>query len=349
MFDWIEWFLAVVAVIFLTCAWIPRLRAYRSLFLGGFVLMVSAILFRRRDDALEKAVSPAGVWTVGLPVEVFGIAWWVLGAWLVRSLLTLVLRRTMFPDDNQPHARRLFADLGTALVYVIAFVGIMETVLKQPLSAVLATSGVLAIVLGLALQNTLGDLLSGLSINIEKPFGAGDWITLNEHVEGQVIEINWRATRIKTYSNDLIIVPNSVIAKAIVTNHRRLYGPYLCLMKLKVENTISPAVVISMLQTAAAGAPGAVPSCPPVAHACEFVDTVIGYELYFGVEQFTSADDVRSQVASRIVDMCRVQGIHVGAAPLDVRFVTGSAGGPDGLAQSGPCVSPGVCIKSVAA
>lgn len=325
MFGWVEWSLSTVAAIFLACAVIPQLRAYRSLFLGGFVLMVSTTLFRLRDELFGRAFSPGGAGTVRLPIELFGIAWWVLGAWLVRSLLTLVLRRTLFPDDNQPHARRLFADLGAGFVYVVAFLGIIETVLKQPLSTVLATSGVLAIVLGLALQNTLGDLLSGLSINIEKPFGAGDWITLNDHVDGQVIEINWRATRIKTYANDLVIVPNSVIAKAIVTNHRRLYGPYLCLMKLKVENTISPAVVISMLQTAAAGAPGAVPSCPPVAHACEFVDTVIGYELYFGVEQFTSADDVRSQVASRIVDMCRVQGIHVGAAPIDVRLVAGSA------------------------
>ena len=62
-----------------------------------------------------------------------------------------------------------------------------------PVSAVLATSGVLAIVLGLAMQNTLADVFSGLAINIEQPFGAGDWITLADHVQGQIIEINWRA------------------------------------------------------------------------------------------------------------------------------------------------------------
>jgi len=55
-----------------------------------------------------------------------------------------VLSKTIFPHDNQPHARRLFADLASALIYVIAFFGIIETVLKQPISAVLATSGVLA-------------------------------------------------------------------------------------------------------------------------------------------------------------------------------------------------------------
>lgn len=54
----------------------------------------------------------------------------------------------------------------------MAFLGIMNTVFEQPLSGVLATSGVLAIVLGLALQNTLADVFSGLAINIERPCGA---------------------------------------------------------------------------------------------------------------------------------------------------------------------------------
>jgi hypothetical protein len=54
---------------------------------------------------------PAASDAAHVPAEVFGIAWWIPGACLVRSLLTLVLRRTLFPDDNQPRARRLYADL----------------------------------------------------------------------------------------------------------------------------------------------------------------------------------------------------------------------------------------------
>jgi len=324
MFGWLEWSLLCVGASFLACAVVPPLRAYRSLFLGGFVLMVSTTLFHRRDDLFGRTAAAAGSGAVQLPVELFGIAWWILGAWLVRSLLTLVLRRTLFPNDNQPHARRLFADLGSGFVYVIAFVGIMETVLKQPLSGVLATSGVLAIVLGLALQNTLGDVLSGLSINIEKPFGAGDWITLNDHVEGQVIEINWRATRIKSYTNDLIVVPNSVIAKGIVTNHRRLYDPILCSVKLKVENSVAPVTVIAALQAAAAAAAGIAPSYSPVAYAGDFADTMIAYVVYFGVADFTLTEQVQSEVIKRVVESFARQEIRIGAATMDVRLVPGA-------------------------
>lgn len=203
MFDWVEVFLLGVAAAFLIGAVIPALRSYRSLLLGGFVLLLSTALFRRRDNLFGQHLFAGATGAVQLPVELFGIAWWILGAWLVRSLLTRILRRTLFPNDNQPHARRLFADLASGLVYVVAFVGIVDTVIKQPISAVLATSGVLAIVLGLALQNTLADVFSGLAINVERSFGAGDWITMSDHVEGQVIEINWplQAARLRTTRN----------------------------------------------------------------------------------------------------------------------------------------------------
>ena len=142
------------------------------------------------------------------------------------------------------------------LVYVVALVGIMDTVLKQPISAVLATSGVLAIVLGLALQNTLADVFSGLALNIERPFRAGEWITIPDGIEGQVMEINWRATRIKTASNNMIVIPNSVISKATITNHRRLNDPHICTVTLKIDHCVPTARVIDVLQAAARGTPG---------------------------------------------------------------------------------------------
>jgi small-conductance mechanosensitive channel len=197
----------------------------------------------------------------------------------------------------------------------------MDTVLKQPISAVLATSGVLAIVLGLALQNTLADVFSGLAINVERPFGAGDWITIPDHVEGQVIEINWRATRIRTSSNDIVVIPNSVIAKAVVTNHRRLNDPHLCTLRIKVDHTVPPTRVIDTLQAAAASSPGIAPDTSPVAYACEFVDSLVAYEICFGVDDFVLIPTVQSEVIKRVADALQRAGIPIGAAAMDVRIV----------------------------
>jgi len=321
MSNWIDLGLFGAATVFLICAFVPRFRPYRSLFLGGFVLLLSTGLFRRRDNLLGKYLFSGSGETVQLPAELFGIAWWILGAWLIRSLLTLVLRRTLFPNDNLPHARRLFADLASGLVYVVAFVGIMDTVLKQPISAVLATSGVLAIVLGLALQNTLADVFSGLAINIERPYGAGDWITMDPNVIGQVIEINWRATRLRTASNELIVIPNSVIAKAVVTNHRRLNTPLFRTLRVAIDHTVSPVTVIDALQGAAAGTAGISPESPPFAYACEFADSSIKYEIYFGIDDYVAAPRVQSDLIRRVTEMLKSKDILIGAADPGVQLV----------------------------
>lgn len=319
MIGWIEICLLVGAAVLFICGLTRRLRIYRALQWGSSVLLLSAAIFPRPGNWLGQHLFGGLSGAPHLPIELFGIAWWILGAWLVNGLLDLILRRTLFPIDNEPHARRLFADLASVLVYVVALVGIMDTVLDQPISAVLATSGVLAIVLGLALQNTLSDVFSGLAINMERPFGAGDWITVANDAEGQVIEINWRATRIKTASNDLIVIPNSVVAKAIVTNHRRLNDAHLCTIGIKIDHRVSSTRVIEALQTASSGSRGIAPRSTPTACASRFEDALVVYELTFAVDDFTQASDVRSEVIRRVTDTFQSMGIAIGSRAMDVR------------------------------
>jgi small-conductance mechanosensitive channel len=317
----IEMFLVIVAAAFILFGWMPRLRSCRSLLWGAGALTLITALFPRPGNALGQYLFAGGSGVPRLPSELFGIVWWILGAWLVSSLLRLVLRRTMFPDDNEPHARRLFADMASVLVYVVALVGIMDTVLKQPISAVLATSGVLAIVLGLALQNTLADVFSGLALNIERPFRAGEWITIPDGIEGQVMEINWRATRIKTASNNMIVIPNSVISKAVVTNHRRLNDPHICTLALKIDHSVPPASVIDALHSAAKGTPGIAQDSIPSAYASDFSEALIAYGIDFAIDNFTLRAEVQSALIHRVTDRLRAMHIAIGRPALDVRIV----------------------------
>jgi len=319
--------LFVVSIALAVCGGLAKLRAYRSLLWGSAMLLIITALFPRPGNWVGQylfAEEPAGI---HLPIQLIGLAWWILGAWLLKSILELILSKTIFPHDNQPHARRLFADLASALIYVVAFVGIIETVLKQPISAVLATSGVLAIVLGLALQNTMADVFSGLAINIEHPFRAGDWITLNGDVEGEVMEINWRATRMRSAVNDLIIIPNSVIAKAIVRNHRPLNYPYVVTIAIQIDHSIAATRVLELLRLAAVASPDVSKLIPPTAYACGFKDSLVAYQLCFGIESFASLPDVQSNVIQRVMESWRVGGLPIGRAPLEICVVPQSSHG----------------------
>lgn len=321
MFGWPEIFFLSVVGILLLLRVLPYLRAYHPLFGGGCILLLITALFPRTGNPVGEFLFGTTGGGPRLPREFFGIVWWILGAWLFKSLLDLVLSWTLFPDNDEPHARRLFADMASGLIYVLAFVGIVGTVFNEPVSTFLATSGVLAIVLGLALQNTLGDVIAGLAINIGRPFGAGDWITLADQVSGQVMQVNWRDTRLRTWSHDMVVIPNSLVAKAIVTNHSRPKGPHRCVIRLRVDLAVAPSRVIEALKAAATGSPDIVHGTIAQAYACAFSDSLVDYELAFAIDSFALSPGAKSEMLGRVADIFRTLDIHIGASAMDVRII----------------------------
>jgi len=112
---------------------------------------------------------------------------------------------------------RLLANMFTFFITIILINIIATNLFEVHLSALLATSAVFSLVLGLALQDTLGNLFSGISLQIESPFHIGDWIEVhskNEKWLGQVQEMNWRATFLMSFSDELIMIPNKTIAQS---------------------------------------------------------------------------------------------------------------------------------------
>jgi small-conductance mechanosensitive channel len=142
-------------------------------------------------------------------VQVYDTVWWIALAWLTVAALNVVLWYWLFPKARHAGGRKLVADVVSGLVYVAAFFAIMAFAFDYEVSGLLATSGVVAIVIGLALQTSLGEIVSGLFMSVEAPYRAGDWITIDDNVEGQVIETNWRATRIRTRTGDIASCPTA--------------------------------------------------------------------------------------------------------------------------------------------
>jgi small-conductance mechanosensitive channel/CRP-like cAMP-binding protein len=141
------------------------------------------------------------------------IAWWLWAAWFL-----VALTRAVVIFEGRPRDGRLVQDILSALIYLTAAFAIIAYVFDLPIQGLLATSGVVAIVLGLALQSSLNDVFSGLVLSLSHPYKAGDWIKIDGGTEGRIVELNWRATHILTGRQDLAIVPNSTIAKSKIVN-----------------------------------------------------------------------------------------------------------------------------------
>ena len=106
----------------------------------------------------------------------------------------------------------------------------------------LTTSAVGAVVVGFALQDTLGNAFAGLAIQSERPFNVGHWIRVGDF-EGRVAEITWRATKLRTKSGNFIIVPNNIIAKEAITNYSEPAVPTRLELEVGVSYAASPALV----------------------------------------------------------------------------------------------------------
>ena len=107
----------------------------------------------------------------------------------------------------------------------MAIFGIIAFVFDRALTSLLATSGVIAMIIGLAIQVNITNIFAGIALNLERPFRIGDWIMIHgrtPHPEnntiGCVIDINWRTTRLRTTDNCIVSIPNGQISERTLTN-----------------------------------------------------------------------------------------------------------------------------------
>lgn len=217
------------------------------LFISGLLLAKGAApVF----PPLPAAPDSAAVW-----LRALGGAWWLLGARIFVAILWFTLER-----NGRSREGRLFFDLTSAVIYVAAVVMVLNSVLAVPVTGLLATSGVLAILLGLALQNTLADVFAGIAVGIEGPFRVGDRIQIGDRIEGQVVQINWRSIRVQTDGDDVAIVPNSILAKAEIVNRSFPSQRRAASVELSCPERAVPERVIEVLLHATL-------LCPDILHA----------------------------------------------------------------------------------
>src|SRR5260221_10336548 len=183
-------------------------------------------------------------------LQILACCWWGLAARELISFLALLTRLRKAAIQNE-----LLFDVISGTIYTCAVLAMMGFVFRWPLQGLLATSGIIAIVLGLALQSTLSDVFSGISLTIEKPFRPGDEILLEGGVEGEVIQVNWRSTHLRNGVNDVVVIPNSAIAKMRIQNHSAGSKRYSGSLTVTVDARNEPEFTIEILKQAATTCP----------------------------------------------------------------------------------------------
>src|SRR5205807_5828313 len=162
------------------------------------------------------------------------------------------------------------------LLFVLSYGYHAETQLK----GLLAGSGVVAIIVGFAGQNLFAGIIGGISIQINKPYKVGDWLQVGERF-AEVMEINWRSTRLRTNDNIYLDIPNNEIVRQIIVNLHYPTELHAIRVRVGIDYNTPPNRVKDALYRAASTAAGVLPQPPVKIFLVDFADHAITYEVKF--------------------------------------------------------------------
>ncbi|MFZ0427262.1 MAG: mechanosensitive ion channel family protein [Acidobacteriota bacterium] len=183
----------------------------------------------------------------------------------------------------------------------------------------LTTSAVGGLIIGLALQDTLGNLFSGLALQVEKPFFVGDWVRMG-HLEGCVKEITWRATKIRTKSGHFCVIPNNLISKDTLVNFTHP-SPFL-----RVEKKIGfgyeahPNHVKRVVLQAMADIPDILREPRPDVLLDTYNDFSIDYRCRFWINEFEFLEPIVDRFMTLLYYRLEREGLKIPFPIRDVRL-----------------------------
>jgi small-conductance mechanosensitive channel len=233
----------------------------------------------------------------------------------VTALMRIVFRAIDAFGRSHPDLRSS-AGIGKGFVWIVGL-AMMAVIASDALGVSLAPAltalGVGSLTLALALQDTLANFFAGVYLVVDKPVRPGDFIRVDPSFEGYVESIGWRSAHLRTLTNNLVIIPNSTLSKAVITNFT-LPTPHVASSVRvdvsfsadldKVEDALADEARRSLDVPGIAEAPA-----PSVALAPGFVDGAVAFTVYFHVRSFADQLPVQHAIRRRIAARLKKEGI----------------------------------------
>jgi small-conductance mechanosensitive channel/CRP-like cAMP-binding protein len=214
------------------------------------------------------------------------------------------------------------------VLYLIVLFVVLKYMLNINITTVVATSAVLTMVIGLALQGVLSNILSGISLHFSHSINRSEWVLIGNK-EGIVVDTNWRETRILDRYSNIIILPNTLVAGETITNFAQPDGRTALDLHFKLSAGAPAETVLEILLEAAHDCPHVVSDPAPQAMIMEFLPYGIHYRLKFWITDYGRKDPITTDVGRLAWYKLRRHGVAMAVAiPEIVEALSSGAGGP---------------------
>jgi len=238
------------------------------------------------------------------------------------------------------------AHTATQAVVVVIGVLVLLSSLGVQITPILTALGVGGVAIALALQDTLSNLFAGIHLLADRPIHVGDYVKVADNAEGFVIDIGWRATRIRSLSHTIIVVPNQTVARATITNYSLPDARLAVGLKVSVEYSVDADHVQTALLDEATRAVGEVPGllgdpAPAVNLIPGFGEYSLDFTVGYHVATFVDQYGVQHELRRRLLGRLRKDGIAIAVPTQTIRLSTNGttllrAGEEPHVSKAGP-------------
>ncbi|HVO23533.1 MAG TPA: mechanosensitive ion channel family protein [Candidatus Margulisiibacteriota bacterium] len=299
-------------------------------------------LGRSLDASFTLIICGLAVGTIGLVTT--GANWVALAPYfnavlfgtvaigVVRILLTLFVDFYL-QQRGGAAVSAIFRDVASVIAYFLVIVVVLRSTLDINLASLVATSAVLTVIVGLALQDVLSNLFSGLVLELEAPFSRGDWVRIGAF-EGKVEETGWRTTKLRTRVNELVTLPNAMLSKEALVNYSRPDPSFGDTLHFEAAYEAPPNVVkdavLSVLDadTAVLRVPRA------EVWLTKYGESGVAYTVRYWITDFNNLERIRNRIMSNLWYALRRANVRIPFPARDLFIYQGSA--PQLLAAERP-------------
>ncbi len=233
----------------------------------------------------------------------------------------LIVLQYLFMSSMQTGVPMLLVNIFSLLLSIILVFWTASNVFAIQLAPLLATSAAFSIILGLALQDTLGNLFAGIAMQIDKSFEIGDWVEVVQGTQksvGKVKEITWRSTIMDGFFEEVIAIPNRMMAQAQVSNFSPKDTPVVRSVIFKMSHGVNPEKVISVLESSVSGLSDirGIPS--PIAYISDTSETAISFKVVFHIDNYGAQYLLSDKVYRRGFEALTANGLKLARPYIEI-------------------------------
>src|SRR5438105_11752746 len=241
-----------------------------------------------------------------------GAAAILLSTALVVALVNRYVWDWYFEKRKQTPIPHFLREVFGGLIFLVALLLVLSVGYhaESQLKGLLAGSGIAVIILGIAGQNLFGGIIAGMSLQINRPYKVGDWLQVGDRF-AEVMEINWRSTRLCTNDDIYLDIPNNEIVRQMIVNLHYPTELHAMRIRVGVDYNMPPNRVKDALVRAAQSAKNVLPSPPVKVFLVEFGDHAVTYEIKYYMGNHARFNETNDAVRTNVWYELKRQRINI--------------------------------------